>query len=828
MIKSTTKLLLLIVCLVFASCTNKEGQQYSFSKEENSPIQIYIHQDEDELIKWAGKDFASDLEVLTGRKVHVEINASNSAENAGIYIGTVNSALLQQQFSSQLKEIEGKWECFSVQKVSDKLLIAGSDIRGAVYGIFDVAERLGVSPWKWWADVHPQVKKELVLDLPQGGIVESPSVKFRGIFLNDEDWGLQPWAAKTFEPQVGDIGPKTYEKIFQLMLRLKANTIWPAMHKSTQPFFTIEGNKEMAQKYKIVLGTSHAEPMLRNNVREWNHKERGAFNYFINSDQVKDYWQERVTELSETGNDCLFTIGMRGVHDSKMEGASSKEEMVDIMHTIMQDQREMLASTFKKEASEIPQVLVPYKEVLDLYNAGLQVPEDVSLMWCDDNYGYIRRLSNEEEQKRSGGSGVYYHLSYWGRPHDYLWLSTTQPGLIWYEMTRAYENGADQIWIANVGDIKPAEYNMEFFMDLAWDIHSIKANAIKAHQKAFYSREFGAKAGAVIGNIMNEYYRLAFIRKPEYMGWSQTEPSTPTRESAFNQFANDNELQRRIDAYHQLVIKVKELKEDIKSPLMDAYFQLVEYPVKGASWMNAKFLYAQLALEADNPEDKSEYIMDVEEAHQGIQIITAMYNEKISKGKWEGMMDCKPRNLAVYQMPEFHLMENTTTKEEVDTNLPDPIFIQANDFAEANGAGEYKWQSVEGLGYSDAALTLYPFKQSYFKEEMPAVNYNFEIEEAGEYEVVIHCLPTHSNNYDHQLKVSVDKENAKDFELNTKGRSREWKENVLRNAKEIRYKVDIKESGNHVLTLAVNQTGIVIDQIAIQPKAYAPYYEMKK
>ena len=242
--------------------------------------------------------------------------------------------------------------------------------------------------------------------------------------------------------------------------------------------------------------------------------------------QVNKYWQDRLDEIKSANNEAIMTLGMRGVHDSKMEGAKDSEESISMVEKIIGNQREMLSNTFKKPLNEIPQVFVPYKEVLELYDNGLKIPDDVTLVWPDDNYGYIRRLSNEKEQKRVGGGGVYYHLSYWGRPHDYLWLSTAQPGLIWSEMTKAYENGAKKMWIVNVGDIKPAEYDMEFFMDLAWNINSIKSDGINENLKNWISREFTPAIASELSPVFEEYYRLAFLRKPEYMGWSQTEPTT--------------------------------------------------------------------------------------------------------------------------------------------------------------------------------------------------------------------------------------------------------------------------------------------------------------
>ena len=506
-----------IIMFLFIGCKSieieKNKKSFTVSNQVEE-IPIYVDKNVDDLILWAVNELATDIKSVTGKKPEI-IKTTTIGSGKGIYIGQSTDLLFKSTNSKDF--FSSNWETFSIKNQKKYLTIIGSDVRGTVYGVFELSKQLGISPWQWWADVHPEKKEKLHVNLPENGIIQSPSVQYRGVFLNDEDWGLQPWAAKNFEPETGDIGPKTYEKIFQLLLRLKANTIWPAMHPSTKGFFTIEGNKDVAEKYHILIGTSHAEPMLRNNVDEWDKKVYGAYNYFTNNYKIKEYWKARIDEV-KNGNG-IFTLGMRGIHDSGMEGNASKEEKKEILETIIKDQRKILSNTIQKPIIDIPQVFIPYKEVLDVYNDGLSVPEDITLMWTDDNYGYIRRYSTKEEQIRNGGGGVYYHLSYWGRPHDYLWLSSTQPGLIWYEMTRAYQNGAKKMWIANVGDIKPLEYNMEFFLDLAWDINSIKENTIKDHLKKWASREFGNQISDDLSIIMNEYYRLALIRKPEFMGW---------------------------------------------------------------------------------------------------------------------------------------------------------------------------------------------------------------------------------------------------------------------------------------------------------------------
>ena len=768
----------------------------------NKVTSIYIDKNTDPLIIWAVNELADDVKDITGKRP--EIIETNTISKKGIYIGQFSSPFFKS--TSIQKELLNQWEKFSIQKEKDNLLIAGSDVRGTVYAIFEITERLGVSPWKWWADVHSIKKENLALQLPRKGIITLPSVQYRGIFLNDEDWGLQPWAAKTFEKETRDIGPKTYEKIFQLLLRLKANTIWPAMHPSTKGFFTIAGNKEMAQKYHIVIGSSHAEPMLRNNVDEWKPKIHGDYNYFTNKTQVDKYWQDRLDELKLAQNETIMTLGMRGVHDSKMEGAKDLAESITMVEKIIVNQREMLSNTFKKPLSAIPQAFVPYKEVLELYDNGLKIPDDITLVWPDDNYGYIRRLSNPEEQQRSGGSGVYYHISYWGRPHDYLWLSTTQPGLIWYEMTKAYENGAKKMWIVNVGDIKPAEYDTELFLDLAWNINSIKSDGLNQYLKGWISREFTPVIAPDLSVVFEEYYRLASLRKPEYMGWSQTEPTTPIKLSDFS----TEESLKRIKAYDALIKKVDSLSAFVPAERKAAWFQLVEYPVKGAAYMNHKFLYWNLEATTSDENQKNKYQLIASQAYQKIKELTDFYNTKLSDGKWNYMMSMNPRNL-----PVFDSVKKNTFSKEIAIKTMNRIDIQANRFIAKQDNKEYHWKTINGLGYSNNAITLFPFNQHIFKNEKPAVSYEFEIEQPDNYTIEVRLLPTHANNFDHEIGIQLDGNTVQLFKTNTKDRENTWKENVLRNSAIVKLPVSNVSKGKHTITIQVNQTGIVLDQLAV-------------
>lgn len=600
---------------------------------------------------------ANDIEAVTDVRPVVTSKIEKVSGNA-IIIGAVNSRLIQSLKDNYFKQLEGKWECYSHKVVRQPfkniplaLVVAGSDPRGTAYGVFSLSEKIGVSPWYWWADVHPQKNKQLSLNISPF-TSSPPLVKFRGIFINDEDWGLQPWAAKTFEPETGDIGPKTYAKVFELLLRLKANLIWPAMHESTKAFFHYPGNPKVAEDYQIVIGSSHAEPMLRNNVGEWDVKTMGHFNYFTNKERIYKYWEDRVKE--SRGINAIYSLGMRGVHDGQMEGIKDLKEAVPVVEKIIQDEREMLSRYINKNVTAIPQVLTPYKEVLDIYDNGLKVPEDVTLVWPDDNYGYIARLNNEKEQARKGGAGVYYHASYWGRPHDYLWLSSAHPSLTREEMMKAYDNGANRIWVLNVGDIKPLEYNIQQFMDMAFNPLPFKdTRYTRQHLLQWASDIFGKEKGQKIQSVLWEYFQLAFERRPEFMGWSQTEPITKTNYTGYNHFFYGDEAQKRIDKYNALENEVKSLRTQVSPKDADAFYELVYYPVTGASWMNKKFLYRDKSYlySKQNRLSAYDFAQLSKAAYDSIVKETAYFNTELAGGKWKHVMSMKPRDLPVYQEP---------------------------------------------------------------------------------------------------------------------------------------------------------------------------------
>ena len=611
---------------------------------------IFVAAADAQVVQIAAQCLAADVASVAGAAPTVSTQLPKRADYA-VLMGTLGQSPLIDQLVAAHKidvaGLKGQWESYSVLTVENPvrgvkhgLVLVGSDRRGTAYAAFTLSEALGVSPWQWWADVRPAPQPALWVRAGAHRQV-SPAVKYRGVFLNDEDWGLQPWAAKTFEPEVNDIGPKTYARVCELLLRLRANYLWPAMHPSTKPFNFYPGNKVVADRYAIVMGSSHHEPMLRNTY-EYDEKALGPWNYARNRDNIYHFWDQRVVENGKYEN--LYTVGMRGLNDSGMPGENTTAAKIKVLEQVFADQRRMLAQHVNPDVTKVPQVFVPYKEVLNLYRSGLQVPDDVALMWVDDNHGYIRQLSTPAEQKRAGGSGVYYHLSYWGEPEDYLWLSTTAPALVWEEMTKAYDYQARTVWLVNVGDLKPAEIGTEFFLRLAWDVDQFRHFNQLDYLQAWATRTFGAARGPAIGRVLDEYYRLNSVVRPELLQPART---------GFSAVAYGDEAGQRLAALARLVRQTDSLYAQTEPRLRDAFYELVAYPVRAASLMNVKTLQAERSrlYAAQGRASANRYAAEAEAAFAQIKQETEFYNTQVAGGKWNHIMSYQPRDRAAYQLP---------------------------------------------------------------------------------------------------------------------------------------------------------------------------------
>lgn len=633
------------VCAAGASvfpCVTDSPAKGFFPLANDGKAAVLLTDPEDyPVVNISARMLADDVERITGvRPEHLEGGSlSQLPKGAVVIAGTVGHSRLIDGLVHKglldISEVQGKWESFIITTIrrpgrkGPLLVIAGSDLRGTAYGLVSLSEAAGISPWYWWADVTPE-KKDALLVEPITFLQDEPSVQYRGIFINDERFGgWARWAEQTFDSQSGKVGPKTYLKVFELLLRLKANYLWPAMHPGTQAFNDDPENARLADEYAIVMGSSHCEQMLRNNEGEWKAVcTYGDFNYLTNRQTMLDYWEERVRTNGKYEN--TYTLGLRGIHDYPMEGARTTAERVEIMQQAIRDQRDMLKRNIGRPIEEIPQILCTYEEVLDAYHNGLEVPDDVTLLWSDDKHGYCRNLCNPEEMKRRGGAGIYYHLSYHGDPASWIWLSPLSPAFLSTELTKAYTFGARKIWVFNVGDIKPAEKEISFVMELAWDIDRWKPDEAHGFIGHWAAKTFGPELAHEIAGLQADYYQLQAGGKDAHV-----------------YFINytDAQIHERIERWQALAARAADLESRVPERLKNAYFELILYPIRGAAMLNEYQLLARRSMARASGGDRDGALSDASRVRQLFTELndwTHRYNDEILDGKWAEFFNWQP------------------------------------------------------------------------------------------------------------------------------------------------------------------------------------------
>lgn len=659
----------------------------------HSTAAIFYDPADAEVVKRSAELFAADVEAVTGR--HPQVIPGLPKSGPAILVGTVEKCGLIRQLAQagkiDVRPLEDAWERYLIQTVDNPLpgvrqalVVAGSDRRGAAYGLFSLSERIGVSPWYWWADVPVKKRKALYVEAP-ATLSETPSVRYRGIFLNDEDWGLTPWASKTFEKERGNIGPKTYARICELLLRLKANYLCPAMHPVSTAFNQIPENKMVADTFAIVMGSTHCEPLLLNTASEWDRKTMGPWDYDTNKEGINRVLTRRVRENGSYEN--VYTLALRGLHDAAMAVGTPMREKVQMLQSALLDQRKILEDNINCPVESIPQAFTPYKEVLEIYSNGLELPDDVTIIWPDDNYGYLKRLSGLREQQRSGRAGVYYHVSYLGVPHSYLWFSTTPPSLMYEELRKAYDTTADRVWLLNCGDLKGSEMQVSLFLDMAYDIDRFTADNVVDYPARWLSGFFGPEYYHRLEAMTREHLRLAFPHKPEYMGWgyhwNRFDQSCEQLTDTDFSFVNYGEADRRLNAYRRLGAAAEAMVAEIGNEARPAFYQLVYYPLRGAELMNRMTLggqrnrwYARQGRAATNAVRD-----EVKNCYDSLQIITDGYNSLLG-GKWNHMMSMRQnydRVSAYFELP--HL--------ETRTAMGDPILTLQAEGEDVTGARSF-------------------------------------------------------------------------------------------------------------------------------------------
>ncbi|MYM72409.1 glycosyl hydrolase [Duganella sp. FT134W] len=566
-----------------------------------------------------------------------------------IIIGTIGkSALIDQLIVAgklDVSAIKGKWEGWQVQTVSKPLpgveralVIAGSDKRGTIYGIYEMSEQIGVSPWNWWADVPAARHASLYASAP-AAVSDAPAVQYRGIFLNDEAPALTDWVKQRY----GGFNHQFYEKVYELILRMRGNYLWPAMWGKA--FYDDDKlNGKVADDYGVVIGTSHHEPMMRAHD-EWRRYGGGKpWDYNRSADALRDFWTQGLR--TSQGQEKLITLGMRGDGDEPMsEGAN-----VSLLERIVSDQRSIIAREINPDVTKVPQVWALYKEVQEYYEKGMRVPDDVTLLWCDDNWGNIRRLPTAEERKRAGGAGIYYHFDYVGGPRSYKWLNVTPLPKVWEQMHLAWQYQANKLWIVNVGDLKPMEVPIEFFLTYAWNPAAWPAERLPDYLKLWATREFGPQYADDIADIVTKYTRYNGRRKPE-----QLEPNTYS-------LVNYNEAASIVEDYNAIAARAEKISAALPANQRDAFYQLVLYPVKASAVVNELYvtaglnqLYGLQGRAATNDLATRARALFAQDAE-----LVRRYHEDISGGKWNHMMSQTHLGYTYWNQPPRNVMPPVT------------------------------------------------------------------------------------------------------------------------------------------------------------------------
>lgn len=630
----------------YVSTKNGRDSFTLFSANKAAPLHVSA-QDFPGVVRVA-KHLRTDIARVSNVAPELAIDAIPNAKEF-VVIGTLGkNALLERLVRDKkldVNGIAGKWETFLIQ-VIDKplpnvdriLLIAGSDKRGTIYGMYDLAAQIGVSPWHWWADV-PTKKKSALYVLPGRHTRGEPAVKYRGIFINDENPALLGWVNKTF----GGFNHQFYEKVFELILRLKGNFLWPAMWGKA--FYDDDSlNAPLADEYGVVISTSHHEPMMRAHV-EWQRYGSGPWNYEKNEAKLREFWTAGIKRMKNY--ESIVTLAMRGDGDEPMTEAAN----VALLQRIVKDQREILAEVTRKNVTSIPQVWALYKEVQEYYDKGMRVPEDVTLLLCDDNWGNIRKLPQRDEKPRPGGYGIYYHYDYVGGPRNYKWLNTNQISRVWEQMHLAYRYGANRIWIVNVGDIKPMEFPIEFFLDYAWNPEQWPAESLPEYTRLWAERQFGAEHSKDIAEILNQYTKFNSRRKPELLA-----PNTYS-------LVDYREAETVVAEYNELAARAQRISDSLPAEYKDAFYQLVLHPVQACVNLNELYvsagknrLYAQQGRAATNQlaeKAKALFKRDAE--------ITHYYNNVMVNGKWAHMMDQTHIGYTYWQQPDGNVMPAVQT-----------------------------------------------------------------------------------------------------------------------------------------------------------------------
>ncbi len=768
-------------------------------------VEIYMDKNDCKGVNYAVQALAKDIQSVSG-----STTSTTSSTKASILVGTIGHSAAIDQLIKQKRIngnlLKGKHEKFIITIIDGQLVIAGSDRRGTIYGIYELSQQMGVSPWYDWADVPIEHHDSIFVN--KGIYTDGePAVRYRGIFLNDEAPCLTSWVKNTYGTNYGD--HRFYQRVFELVLRLRGNMMWPAMW--SWAFYADDpDNEKVADEMGIIMSTSHHEPMARNH-QEYarDRKKWGAWNYNKNKTNLQKFFREGIERMK--GTEQIVTIGMRGDGDEAM----SEEADTKLMENIIRDQRNIIADVTGKKASETPQVWALYKEVLDYYDKGMKVPEDVTLLLCDDNWGDIRRIPTPQERKRKGGWGLYYHVDYCGAPRNSKFLNVTPVQNPWEQLTLAYESGIDRLWILNVGDLKPMEYPISQFMDMAWNPYKYTVNRITDHTRDFCAQQFGSAQADEAARILNLACKYNGRCTPEMLDKDTYDLESGEWQTVVNQY-----LQLETDALRQY--------NSLPPAYHDAYRQIILFPIEVMSNLHQMY-FAQAqnhSLSKCNNPKANLWADECERLFKRDSLLCDYYNHKMSNGKWNGMMTQKHIGYKGWNddfekdtCPVLHRVSLPAVIE----SLNDVVEIEAPYYFSKTDA-EAKWTEIPFMGKSLAGITLMPYTQDI---KGASIQYKFKMKTPESKKVCIHIITKSTLDFLNKggMSYSVKVDDAEPVLVNFNGNLNEKPENIYdtyyptiaRRVVDKTIPVNLlpSDNGTHTITIVPNDPAIIFEKIIV-------------
>lgn len=768
---------------------------------------VLIDKQEDKGVIRAVMNLQADAQKVTGVKPEL---SNVVVGNRMLIVGSLENSVWIKQLIRTGKinaaDLQGKNEKYIIctvkqplEGVDEAVVIAGSDKRGTIYGIYELSTQMGISPWYYWADV-PVARQDAVY-LKEGTYTDGePAVKYRGIFLNDEWPSLGNWAVETF----GGFNSRFYEKVFELVLRLKGNFMWPAMWNSA--FYDDDPqNGPLANEMGIVMGTSHHEPMGLAQ-KDWKRRGTGAWDYKKNGTVLRDFWKKGMERCKDW--EAVITVGMRGDGDEPM----SESANISLLQNIVKDQRKIIADVTGRKVSETPQVWALYKEVQEYYDKGMRVPDDVTLLLCDDNWGNVRKLPDLNAKPRKGGYGMYYHFDYVGAPRNSKWINITQIQRTWEQMMLTYAHGVRELWVVNVGDLKPMEYPISFFLDLAWNPNQFNENNLLQHTEKFCEQQFGSKYAKESARLINTYTKYNRRVTPELLN-NQT-----------YSLENYDEWQQVKNDYSDLTSDALKLYYLMPENRRDAFDQLILFPIQACS--NLYDMYYALAMNRKLAEagdvKANQWAAKVRECFDRDSVLTYHYNHIMSGGKWNHIMDQTHIGYTSWNDPKFNVMPKVSVVPE-SRMAPAPylfkekegyVSIEAEHWSRSANGTSAKWIVIPNLGRTLSGVTTSPCTVTPDKEMY--LEYDFETDRTGEAMILLRFSSTLNFNNNKGLRYAISLDGGEEQVLNLNGNYRgdlgKWQaEHVI----DSQTRHSLLKAGKHTLRIRPLDPALVLQKIMI-------------